>query len=143
MTDHSDVLSGVTAGLIGSIVCGSILYVLGEIAILGQLIGSQGTLKGWLFLLVSGVLGAVGYSLGVKLVASLRFFAGDPRMGAALGLAFGILSWLLAIVVVPRWILILGFAPPIPPVHWPSLIGLLIYGAIVGGLVPILHTQFE
>lgn len=143
MTGHGDVPSAVVAGLLGSVACGSILYVLGEIAILGQLVGSRGTLEGWLVLLVGGVLGAVGYSLGVELVASLRFFADDPRTGAALGLGFGILGWLLAVVVVPRWVLLLGFTPPIPPVHWPTLVSLLVYGAIVGALVPVLRTRLE
>lgn len=143
VTDYGDVLSAMVAGLLGSVVCGSILHVLGEIAVVGQLVGSRGTLEGWLFLLVGGVLGAVGYSLGVELVASLRFFAGDPRTGAALGIAFAILGWLLAIVVVPRWVLLLGFTPPITPVHWPSLVGLFVYGAIIGALLPVLRTQFD
>ncbi|WP_276253038.1 hypothetical protein [Halomontanus rarus] len=143
MTGYDDLLTAVIAGLLGSLVCGSILHALGELVVLGQLVGSRGTLEAWLFLLVGGVLGAVGYSRGVRQVAPLGFFASDPRTGAALGLAFGILGWLLAIVVIPRWVLLLGFTPPIVPVHWPSLVGLLVYGAIVGGLVPILRTRFD
>lgn len=143
MTDHGDILSAVIAGLLGSAVSGFVLHVLGEIAVLGQLVGSQGTLEGWLFVLIGGLLGAVVYSLEVGRVAPLRFFAGAPRTGAALGLAFAILGWLLAIVVVPRWVLLLGFTPPITPVHWPTLVGLLVYGAIIGGLVPILEAQFD
>lgn len=143
MTDYGGILSAVVAGLLGSVISGFVLHVLGEIAVLGQLVGSRGTLEGWLLVLIGGLLGAIVYSLEVERVAPLRFFAANPRTGAALGLACAILAWLLAIVVVPRWVLLLGFTPPITPVHWPTLVGLLVYGAIIGGLVPILEAQFD
>lgn len=46
--------SRVIAGLLGSVVCGRILPTLGEIATLGQLVGSRGTLASRHFLLVGG-----------------------------------------------------------------------------------------
>ncbi|TYL36397.1 hypothetical protein CV102_22485 [Natronococcus pandeyae] len=129
--------------MIGGGVFGVVLHTLGEITVVSYLVGTRAEPLAWILLLVIGILGAITYYLTIRRFVLLEFLAAEPRTGAALGLAFGILLWFAAIIIVPVWIVFYGITSTIPYVHIPSLVGLVVYGMIVGGLTPLIAKHID
>ncbi|QBI18231.1 hypothetical protein ER308_00680 [Egibacter rhizosphaerae] len=132
--DRMKLLGGVVGGLTGGVVFGVILQARGTIATVGNLVGNEGVGVGWLTLLiVTGVLGLVYAVTFGRLEHSWG-------RGALLGLAHGVIWWILGVLLIQPAItggefFVFGEAA------WFNLLGYLIYGAITG-LVTNAATQW-
>lgn len=116
---------GAVAGLVGGMVFGMMMQMMGMITTIAMLVGSHSVPVGWLVhLVVSAGLGA-----GFGLVVGTR--VGTWPAGLGLGVAYGMVWWVLGgLIAMP---LALGM----PVMHldvmaWESLMGHMIYGAVLG-----------
>ena len=130
---------GVTGGLIGGLVFGAMMSVMTP----GVLRMAIPAMYG-----IEGPTGAVGWAihmshgavigLGFAAIAGLRPDLGDS-IGTSLGVGagYGLLVWVaLAVIAMPIWLGAVGFpgAPPLPNVGVESLVGHVVYGAVLGGV---------
>lgn len=141
--DRTDLWSLLAAGIVAGIVAGFVLHATGRIASVGLLYGVDSVWAGWLAHLIHSV--AFAFVFGV--VATLPAFRGDaddPVAGAGLGATFGFLLWIVGVaVLLPLWLgLVVGVDRPLPYVHVLSLVALVCYGAVLGGLAPLFREQF-
>lgn len=133
---------GALAGLLGGIVMGAMLTMqMGpviEVAI-PSMYGLEGLAAGWLVhLFHSVVLGVVFAG-----ILSATQLADSVGRSAALGLAYGVILWvLLAALVMPVWLGAVGSPanPPLPNFNPQSLVGHLAYGLILGVAFPYLRN---
>lgn len=97
-------LSGAVAGLVAAAVTGLVIQVAFDPSIVSSaipsIVGASGLAAGWVVLLVIGVVAGLAYAAAVT-VEPLSAWAALPNTGAALGLAFGIVLWVLAVILVP------------------------------------------
>ena len=131
--------AGVAGGLAGGLVFGAMMSVMtpgvlemGIPAMYG-IAGPAGAL-GWAIHMSHGAV----IGLGFAAIADLRPALGDS-IGTSLGAGagYGLLVWLaLAVIVMPIWLGAVGFAgaPPLPNVGVESLVGHVVYGAVLGGV---------
>lgn len=103
-TDPFQWLSGAAGGLIGAVISGVVIQFGFDPAILATGIpsafGLSGLTMGWvIFLLIGIVLGLV-YA-AVATLGQLRAYAIRPQQGVYLGLAYGVVLWVLALIIVP------------------------------------------
>lgn len=132
-TEHTEWRGGVVAGLAGGAVMGVLLSVMMapviEVAI-PSMYGLSGALAGWVVHLAHAAV------LGVGFAALAR--AADVRSAAKLvgvGIAYGVVLWvLLAVLLMPLWLSAVGSPanPPFPNPNPLSLVGHIVYGAVVG-----------
>ncbi|MDS0296033.1 histidine kinase [Halogeometricum sp. S3BR5-2] len=134
--------AGVVAGLLGSIAFGALLAVVAPGALTAAIPAMYGLSGGVAGMVVHLSHGAV---LGVAFAAILR---ARPDLGntvgraTAAGAAYGVVLWvLLAVLVMPVWLSAVGFAgaPPFPNVDAMSLLGHVVYGAVLGAAYPMLR----
>lgn len=137
----SRISTAVVAGLMGGAVFGLMMQMMtaptpdgGQmpvIAMVGQIVGSPTVWAGWLYhLFNSAVIGAIfGWLLGDR----LNGYASALSWGAVYGFAWWILGGL---ILMPVFLGMPAFAPLMMPpmriVAMGSLVGHLIYGAILG-----------
>lgn len=125
------------AGLAGGAGFGVVLYAVGLLESVGLLVGRPGLLTGLPVLLVASVIGAFAYRI-LGILGPLEEDLTDPITGITLGACFGLAAWLLGVaLLLPLWLGLLGWTPPFPYLHWESLAGLLVYGALVGPAYPL------
>ena len=137
-------VSGVLAGIAGSVVMAVVMIAMGATPVLAGAMPGLYTLAppanpvAGLFVHLSH--GAV---LGVVFLAALNAAdVSDPRRVVAAALGYGVLVWvLLAALVMPVWLSAVGFpnAPPFPNFAVPSLLWHLVYGAVLGAVVVALE----
>lgn len=100
-------LSGLGAGLIGSIVAGLVIQFGFDATVLSEgipaSIGREGFAAGWVLLLLSGAILGLIYA-GVARIETVRAYAILPGSGAWVGLLYGLVIWVIAVVVVPLWL---------------------------------------
>lgn len=151
--------AGAVAGLIAGVVFGLMMQMMTApapggsrvpmMAMVAQVVGSGSVAVGWLYhLFNSAVIGAVfAFLLGNRV-------AGIGRL-AGLGAAYGFLWWVLGgLILMPLLLGMPPFAPlrmaPMLPVAMGSLVGHLIYGALLGAALawlggrahaPVLRAQ--
>ncbi len=135
-------LAGAMAGLVSGFIFGIMMQIMAAptpdgtkvpmMAMVAQVVGSSSLLVGWLYhLFNSAVIGAIfGWLLGAR-VADRTGYA------AALGAGYGVFWWLLgALILMPLALGMPAFAPlrmePMLPVAMGSLLGHILYGAILG-----------
>ena len=138
-TETGNWKAGVAGGLVGSLVFGAMMSMMTP----GVLQMGIPAMYG-----IEGPAGAVGWAihmshgavigLGFAAIASLNPDLGDS-IGTSLGVGagYGFLVWVaLAVIVMPIWLGAVGFpgAPPLPNVGVESLVGHVVYGAILGGV---------
>ncbi|WP_435073905.1 DUF6789 family protein [Halorubrum sp. HHNYT27] len=142
-TDTGHWLAGVTGGLAGALVFGAMMWMMTpgvlEMAIPAMygIEGPAGAL-GWAIHMSHGAV----IGLGFAAIADLRPDLGDS-IGTSLGAGagYGLLVWLaLAVIVMPIWLGAVGFpgAPPLPNVGVESLVGHVVYGAVLGGVYSVM-----
>jgi uncharacterized membrane protein YagU involved in acid resistance len=131
--------AGVTGGLVGALVFGAMMSILtpgvlqmGIPAMYG-IAGPAGAL-GWAIHMSHGAI----IGLGFVTIAGLRPAVGDS-IGAGLGAGagYGLVVWIaLAVIAMPIWLGAVGFAgaPPLPNIGVESLVGHVVYGAVLGGV---------
>lgn len=99
-------LTGLVAGFLSAVVTGVVIQFGFDSAVLADGIpagfGLSGLAAGWAVFLALG--GALGLLYGA-LTRIERFgrFAVLPRTGASAGLVYGLVLWVLAVIVVPVW----------------------------------------
>lgn len=119
------------------------LWTLGLLDSIDHLVGASGLLIGIPLLVIASVIGAFVYR-AIGTTDPLKDDVTDPVTGVTMGLCFGLFVWLVGIVVlVPLWLRLLSFDTSIPFVHWESLIGLLVYGGLVGPLYPLVSDRLR
>lgn len=98
--------TGGIAGVIASIVAGVVMYFGFDPDVLAEGIpsgiGAEGVVAGWLTFLAIGLLLGLVYTAVVRL-DPLADAAVLPRTGIYLGLVYGLVLWVLAMIVVPLW----------------------------------------
>lgn len=95
---------------------------------------------GWAIHLFHGVAIGLVYALVATIDAASQYVH-DVGGGVAAGALYGIVVWLaLAVVVMPIWLEAVGFpgAPPLPNVALPSLVGHVVFGAVLGAVYALL-----
>ncbi|WP_129114144.1 histidine kinase [Halegenticoccus tardaugens] len=140
-TEHGNWKAGVVAGLAGGLVMGAMLSLLMTPVIeaaIPALYGLSGGIAGWtIHMANSAILGVVFAALA----GALPRYAETPLESAGLGAVYGVVLWVvLAGFVMPIWLAAVGFpmAPPIPNLDPMSLVGHVVYGAILGATYPTL-----
>jgi hypothetical protein len=144
LVDEGSWVSGVLAGIAGSVVMAATMLAMGATPVLAGAIPGLYTLApppnaaAGIFVHLSH--GAV---LGVTFLAALNAVGvGDPRRVVAAGVGYGVLTWIvLAALVMPVWLGAVGFpnAPPFPNFAVPSLLWHLVYGVVLGAVVVALE----
>jgi uncharacterized membrane protein YagU involved in acid resistance len=126
---------GVVAGVAGGLAMGVMLTVqmtpVIEVAI-PAMYGLTGGLAGWVMHMAHSAVLGVAFAAAASAAPSL---AADQRRTVGAGLAYGAVLWaVLAVLVMPVWLGAVGFpgAPPFPNVSVMSLVGHLVYGAVLG-----------
>ncbi|MFC6837440.1 histidine kinase [Halomarina ordinaria] len=131
--------AGVLAGILAGAVMGVLLTVqmtpVIEVAI-PSLYGLEGGLAGWVVHVAHGAVLGVGFAALVRAAGVETTVA----RSLALGLAYGVVLWVvLAVLVMPVWLGAVGapMVPPLPNVDPMSLVGHLVYGAVLGASYPL------
>ena len=131
--------AGVVAGLTGGVGMSIVMLAMGAMPVIAAAIPG-------LYTLAPPANPAVGLVVHLSHAAVLGVvFAGvvtaagveEPRRTVLVGLAYGVVAWLLlAVLVMPVWLAAVGFpnAPPFPNVSVPSLLWHLVYGAVTGAV---------
>lgn len=130
---------GAVAGLAGGAAMGVMLAAMMPPVIehaIPALYGLDGAFAGWtIHLFNSAILGVVFAALA----GALPGYA-ETRLGSVgFGVVYGVVLWvLLAALLMPVWLSAVGFpnAPQFPNVDPMSLVGHVVYGAILGAVYP-------
>jgi hypothetical protein len=144
VVEDSSWITGVLAGIAGSVVMAAAMIAMGATPVLAGAIPALYTLapppSGVAGLFVHLSHGAV---LGVIFLAILNAAdVHDPRRVVAAGIGYGVLAWvLLAALLMPIWLQTVGFAnaPGFPNFAPPSLLWHVVYGATLGAVVVALE----
>jgi uncharacterized membrane protein YagU involved in acid resistance len=136
-----------TAGVVASVVAGAVMGVMLTTmmrpviaAAIPALWGLDGLTAGWLVHLVnSAIFGVVFAAVAVQ--PSVRGYVDSLGSSLATGVVYGVAVWVVgAVVVMPLWLQAVGFpnAPALPNVSMGSLVGHVVYGAVLGLVFPYL-----
>lgn len=141
--------AGVIGGLIGGLAMGAILWMMQPAVIAGAIAGMytlQGALIGWVAHLVHSVIFGVIFAAILSLPVLARY-ADTVWPSAILGLIYGVILWVVAAgLVMPVWLMAVGFPAPPPFPNWilpGSLVPHLVYGVLLGGTYPLLRHRGE
>lgn len=133
--------AGVVGGLAGSLVMGILISLMKPAVIAGAMAGLYGLapppngVAGWVAHMSHGAILGVIFA---GLVGALGYGHSTGR-SVGLGVAFGIVVWVVAAaLVMPIWLQSVGFpqAPPFPNFAVPSLLWHVVYGAVLGAVYP-------
>jgi len=126
----SNLKLGAVSGLAGGIVFGMLMGMMGMLPMIGMMVGSSSAAGG--FLVHIGISVVIGAGFGVLLGAT----AHRPKAALAAGMAYGFAWWLLGPLTLMPLFMGMGLG-----VSWsaqamvgamPSLMGHLLFGAVVG-----------
>lgn len=103
----SNWLTGIIAGLLSALLTGLVIQFGFDPAILSEGIpagfGTSGLAIGWSIFLAIGIIAGLVYTLLAHL-NQLKQIAAQPDSGVYLGAAYGIVLWLVAVIIVPAWV---------------------------------------
>lgn len=128
-----DVGSGALAGLVGGLAFGALMAMMSMLPMVGMLAGSESALVGFaIHMLISAVIGAI-YGGLVALVGLTSAYAVLPGIG--IGIAYGFVWWIIGPLVLMPIMMGMGpqFGSALTQMNLLSLMGHLIYGALLGG----------
>lgn len=104
-------LSGIVAGLVATGVTGLAIQFVFDPAVISSGIaagvGSSGLVAGWAVLLAIGLVLGLVYAV-LSSIDTIHSYAVHPGTGAPLGLIYGMVVWVLAVLLVP---LLVGSGP--------------------------------
>lgn len=128
------------AGLVGGIIFGVIIqFWLGKMSGLGLLYASRSLALGWVTHLFHSIIGAFLFT-GIVSRKSVNQHLNKSSYSILIGLIYGFSLWAaLTIIILPIWFGVVAPWRGGPPQNFTnsqfigSLIGFLVYGAIVGG----------
>ena len=129
--------AGALAGLVAGAAMGLMLTAMMRPVIavaIPALYGLTGLATGWVAHLVHGAVFGVLFA-AVATRPAVASWTETPGRGVAAGAAYGVAVWLVAAaLVMPVWLAAVGFpnAPPLPNVDPQSLVGHVVYGAVLG-----------
>lgn len=130
-------VAGALGGIAGGVVFGVMLQQMMRPVLAGAipaLWGLSGLSAGWLVHLVNSVVLGLLFAAAVR-VTGLDAYASALRSGWAVGVAWGIVLWIVgAAVIMPLWLSAVGFprVPPFPNFNPQSIPGHVVYGAVLG-----------
>lgn len=131
-TDPYRWLTGGIAGLVSAVITGVIMHVAFSPTIISQGIpsafGMSGMATGWVIFLVIGAVTGLIYT-ALTLINQLGSYAVRPQTGAYLGLAYGVVLWVLAIIIVP---LMIGSSIGQYAVNLEAILSFALLGIIIG-----------
>jgi uncharacterized membrane protein YagU involved in acid resistance len=121
------VVAGVAGGLAGGVVFGILMQTWGMLPMVAMLVDSESVAVGWLVhLAISALFGAIFAVLVGR-------WAATPTSAAGVGLAYGVLWWVLgALVIMPAWLGMNEMVLELNTSAWRSLAGHLAYGLLLG-----------
>lgn len=142
-TDTVPWRAGALAGLVAAVPFGLMIqFLLGVMGAVGALWGFPGNVgAGWVIHLVNGVVFGLVFAWLLSTDALAGYRRGWMR-GAGVGLVYGVVLWVIFIWFVwPVWLGAVGFPPgpkslPVPYVAFKPLLGHLVYGVVLGALLP-------
>lgn len=125
---------GVLGGIAGGIVFGMLMQMMGMIPMVAMMVGSESVAFGWVIhLYISAFIGA---SFAVLLGSRVH----DAKTGLAFGVGYGIVWWVLgALIAMPARLGMPVFE--LNTTAMQSLMGHVIFGAILGGVVAALGRR--
>jgi hypothetical protein len=117
--------AGIVGGLAGGLVFGVMMQMMGMIPMIGMLVGSESVVVGWIVHL--GIAAFIGATFALLLGSR----ANKPGVASVLGLGYGAVWWVLGpLLIMPARLGMPTFTFNDTTTN--SLIGHLIYGAILG-----------
>lgn len=121
------VVAGIAGGLAGGIVFGILMQAWEMLPMVAMLVDSESVAVGWLVhLLISALFGAIFAVL-------LGRWAATPTSAVGIGLAYGVLWWILgALLIMPAWLGMNEMILELNTTAWRSLAGHLAYGLLLG-----------
>jgi len=146
-TETNTWVAGGVSGLIAGVVMGFMLQMMMTPVIttaIPALYGANGIVAGWIAHLFHSVVFGLIFAAAVASVPSLSNYADRVTASAGLGIAYGVLVWIVAAAfVMPIWLSAVGFpgAPPPPNFNPMSLVGHVVFGIILGGLFPVVRNR--
>jgi len=138
-----DAGSGALAGLVGGLAFGALMAMMNMLPMVGMLAGSESALVGFaIHMVISAVIGAI-YGGLVSLVGLTSAHAVLPGIG--IGVAYGFVWWILGPLVLMPIMLGMGpqFASALTQMNLMSLMGHLMYGALLGGAFAMISGRGE
>lgn len=116
---------GAAGGVAGGLAFGVLMQMMGMIPMVAQLVGSSSIAVGWVVHL------GISVVIGVTFALLLGPVASTPARAAGLGLAWGLLWWVLgALLIMPA---VLGMPVlQLGTMAWQSLMGHLLFGVVLG-----------
>ena len=116
--------------------------VMGIMPLVGGLYGSLGLFTGWTAHLVHGVVVGLVYAAVVN-YTSLRRYADGTVSGAVLGVAYGVVVWVVAAAfVMPIWLqTVLMDPPPVPTFEPMSLLAHVVFGVVLGAAYAVARNR--
>jgi uncharacterized membrane protein YagU involved in acid resistance len=121
------VVAGIAGGLAGGVVFGILMQAWEMLSMVAMLVDSESVAVGWLVhLVISALFGAIFAVLFGR-------WAATPTSAAGIGLAYGVLWWVLgALVIMPAWLGMNEMILELNTTAWRSLAGHLAYGLLLG-----------
>lgn len=139
-------IAGGVGGLVAGVVMGVLLQVVMTPVIasaIPALYGASGLVAGWAAHLFHSVVFGLVYA-ALASFTSLSRYADDATTGAGLGIAYGVVVWVVAAAfVMPYWLGAVGFpgAPPLPNFNPMSLVGRVVFGLVLGVVYAYVGTR--
>jgi uncharacterized membrane protein YagU involved in acid resistance len=121
-------VGGVVGGVAGGLLFGAMIAAMGMLPMVASVVGSNSALIGFLYHMFNSVV--IGAIFGLLLGAQSRTY----RLGAALGLLYGAIWWVLGPMILMPLLLgmALHFGAAFTPPMLMSLVGHLLYGLVTG-----------
>jgi uncharacterized membrane protein YagU involved in acid resistance len=121
------VAAGIAGGLAGGVVFGILMQVWDTMPMVAMLVDSKSVAVGWLVHLFNSAL------FGAVFALAFGRWAATLLAAAGLGLAYGVLWWVLgALLIMPAWLGMNAMIFELNTNAWRSLLGHLIYGLLLG-----------
>jgi uncharacterized membrane protein YagU involved in acid resistance len=130
------IVGGVVGGVAGGLVFGAMMAAMGMLPMVASVVESKSALIGFLYHMFNSVV--IGAIFGLLFGAQSRTYG----LGAALGLLYGVIWWVLGPMILMPLMLGMGlqFSVAFTPPMLMSLVGHLLYGLITG-LVYVAYTH--
>ena len=122
------IIGGMVGGVAGGLVFGAMMGMMGMLPMVASVVGSHSALVGFLYHMFNSVI--IGTLFGL-VFGGLSHTYGQ---GAAWGLLYGVIWWVLGPLVLMPLLLGMGmqFGAALSPMNLMSLVGHLIYGLLTG-----------
>ena len=129
-------MTGAVSGLMGGVVFGMMMAMLSMIGMVAALVGSKSNFVGWVLHL--GISMFIGITFAFLFQDKLK----SVRSGLTVGLGYGVFWWVLgSLVLMPAKLHMPIFT--FDTATWESLMGHMVFGAILGSLVVLIPSKMH